>query len=173
MFDPVDRYSTFWPRFWAGFIDGLVFLPISLSDNYLSAPARGTIILIGWAVFSYPAYWIYSVVLHVRRGQTVGKKSQRVKVLDISEERIPSLSQALLRDIGSIVLSSCGLLYFLYLVLTQQYTTNANVSGRWILIAIGSANLLWFFLEIVTMLMNPKRRALHDVIAGTVVVRVE
>lgn len=31
--------------------------------------------------------------------------------------------------------------------------------------------LIWYFLELVTMLTNRKRRALHDFIAGTVVVR--
>jgi hypothetical protein len=31
--------------------------------------------------------------------------------------------------------------------------------------------LLWFLVEIVTMLTNGKRRALHDFIAGTVVIR--
>ena len=110
----MDRYSTFWPRFWAGFVDGLVFLPISLGDNYLLLPGRTATTLILWAMFSYPAYWIYSVVLHAKRGQTVGKKLERVKVLDISEARIPSFLQAVLRDIGGIVLSSCGFLYFLY-----------------------------------------------------------
>ena len=32
---------------------------------------------------------------------------------------------------------------------------------------------IWFMLEIITMLLNEKRRALHDLIAGTVVVRTQ
>ena len=38
----------------------------------------------------------------------------------------------------------------------------------------GAASMVagtWFVLEIITMLLNKKRRALHDLIAGTVVVR--
>jgi len=31
----MDKYKTFGPRFWADFIDGLIFLPICLFDNYL------------------------------------------------------------------------------------------------------------------------------------------
>ena len=31
--------------------------------------------------------------------------------------------------------------------------------------------LAWFLLELVTMLFNPKRRAVHDFIAGSVVKR--
>ena len=37
------------------------------------------------------------------RGQTVGKKSTHVKAMDLSEERIPSLRQAVLRDVGGIM----------------------------------------------------------------------
>jgi len=40
--------------------------------------------------------------------------------------------------------------------------------GFWLLTALPA---LWFFAEVLTMLTNPKRRALHDFIAGTVVVR--
>jgi uncharacterized RDD family membrane protein YckC len=33
------------------------------------------------------------------------------------------------------------------------------------------AGLLWFLLEIITLFANKKRRALHDFIAGSVVIR--
>jgi len=167
------KYSTFSPRFWAGFVDSLVFLPVNLLDKYLSSPARTAFVLIAWAVFSYPAYWIYSVSLHAYRGQTVGKKAQHVKVLDVSEQRIPSLKQALLRDIGAIVFSSCALVYFIYLVVTKNHGGSDSLANHWPLMVLGFANLGWFLLEIVTMLTNSKRRAFHDLIAGTVVVRVD
>lgn len=38
----------------------------------------------------------------------------------------------------------------------------------WLLTALPG---LWFIAEVLTMLTNDKRRALHDVIAGTVVIR--
>jgi len=167
------RYSTFWPRFWAGFYDGLVFLPVSLADNYLSSPARLPIVLIAWALFSYPAYWVYSVALHAYRGQTVGKKATHVKVMDVSETRIPSLKQALLRDIGEIVPNSICLVYFIYLVVTHQYSAPFSQSSHWPILVLGFGSLGWFLLEVITMMTNSKRRALHDWIAGTVVVRVD
>jgi len=40
--------------------------------------------------------------------------------------------------------------------------------GFWILTALPG---LWFLAEVLTMLTNEKRRALHDFIAGTVVIR--
>ena len=109
----MDKYKTFGPRFWAGFIDGLVFLPISLFDSYLSSPARGPMVLISWAIVSYSSYWLYSVSLHARYGQTLGKRAMHVRVMDVSEERIPSLRQAFLRDAGYIALSTSSLIYFI------------------------------------------------------------
>jgi uncharacterized RDD family membrane protein YckC len=44
----------------------------------------------------------------------------------------------------------------------------ANSKGFWLLTALPG---LWFLAEVLTMLTNDKRRALHDFIAGTVVVR--
>jgi uncharacterized RDD family membrane protein YckC len=169
----MDRYKTFGKRFWAGFIDGLVLFPISLFHNYLSAPARGPVILVSWAIFSYSAYWIYSVLLHARYGQTVGKRVMQVKVLDVSEERIPSLVQAFLRDSGWIILNNFMLIFFIYLVLAQKYihgTEQVETLPGQILAFAGEG---WFLLEIITMLTNSKRRAFHDLIAKTVVVRVD
>jgi uncharacterized RDD family membrane protein YckC len=167
------KYSTFGPRFWAGFVDGLVFLPVSLLDNYLSSPERTALVLIAWAVFSYSSYWVYSVSLHALQGQTVGKKTQHVRVMDVSETRIPSLRQAVLRDIGGIVAGICGALYFTYLVVAHKYFGTNELLNHWPWRVLAFANLGWFLLELATMFTNSKRRALHDLIANTVVVRVE
>lgn len=93
--------------------------------------------------------------------------------MDISEQHVPSLRQALLRDIGAVVSSSCGLIYFVFIVLSHRYTESVSETPPWPMVALGFANLGWFLIEIVTMLTNPKRRALHDLIAGTVVVRID
>jgi uncharacterized RDD family membrane protein YckC len=168
----MNKYRTVGPRFWAGFIDGLVLLPISLFDDYLSSPKRGMIILVSWAIVSYSAFWLYSVSLHARYGQTLGKRAMHVKVLDVSEERIPSIRQALLRDSGYIILNLGSLIYFLYLAVTGKYTGaeqfNSSTEGR----ILAFAGLAWFLLEIGTTFINSKRRAVHDLIAKTVVVQV-
>jgi len=168
----MDKYKTFGPRFWAGFIDGLVFLPMGLFDNYLSSPARGPIILISWAIASYSVYWLYSVALHARYGQTLGKRAMDVKVMDVSEERIPSLRQAFLRDAGYIVINASSLVYFIYIVVSHKYVTGTEQVNSLPEIILTFASLGWFLLEVITMLTNPKRRAIHDLIAKTVVLRV-
>ena len=166
----MEKYQTFRARFFAGFIDSLVFIPLNLCDSYLTAPERGNSTLITWALISYSAYWLYSVILHARSGQTLGKKAMKIRVLDVSEERIPTLKQAFLRDIGYIVLSCSSMIYFIYLVITNHLRTGTGVNpipG----IILGLASLGWFLLEITSMFTNEKRRALHDFIANTVVVQ--
>jgi uncharacterized RDD family membrane protein YckC len=166
----MDRYHTFRARFFAGLIDGLVFIPLNIIDPYLSDPARGPSILIIWALISYTSYWLYSVLLHARYGQTLGKKVLKIRVLDLSEERIPTLQQAFLRDIGYIVLNCSSLVYFIYLVVAGRYHTGSELSTLPGII-MGAAGLVWFLLEITSMFTNEKRRALHDYIAKTVVVQ--
>ena len=64
----------------------------------------------------------------------------------------------------------------LFLILTGSLNPGAVASGEtltnskgfWLLTALPG---LWFLAEVLTMLTNDKRRALHDFIAGTVVVR--
>jgi hypothetical protein len=76
-----------------------------------------------------------------------------------------------MRDIGYIVPNTFLTCYFIWLVVTNQYpsaeSSNSFVVQFWSFVAVG-----WFLLEIATMLTNAKRRALHDYIARTVVVRV-
>jgi len=166
----MSKYHTFWPRFWAGFVDGLVFMPISWFDKYLSEPARGAPVLILWAVISYSAYWLYSVLMHCQYGQTIGKMATGIQVLDVSESRIPTFRQAFIRDVGYIVLNTFSLCYLIFLVLVGRYSSNAEINSLPGAILCW-ASLGWFLLEIISMATNDKRRAFHDYIAGTVVVK--
>jgi uncharacterized RDD family membrane protein YckC len=166
------KYHTFWPRLWAGIVDGLVFMPITLLDGYLSAPERGAPVLVAWGVLTYTAYWLYSVLLHARFGQTIGKMVTGVRVLDVSEARIPTLRQAFIRDIGYISLNTLSLAYLIFLVVSGQYVSGAEgttLPGQ----ILTWASFGWFLIELISMATNDKRRALHDFIAGTVVVRNE
>lgn len=167
----MEKYQTFWPRFWAGWIDGLVLVPLGFVGLYLTDPecAPATIIICGSILYS--SYWLYSVILHSRYGKTLGKMAMRVQVLDVQEDRIPTFGQAFLRDIGYVVVDTLSLIYLIYLVLAGEYVSDVEAASLPDQIFMWSA-LGWFFLGIITMLTNERRRALHDFIAKTVVVRV-
>ena len=166
----MNRYQTSWPRVWAALVDGIVFVPIMFLDAALLSPERPSWLVIAWAAVSYSSYWLYRTLLHARYGQTIGKKLLQVKVLDVGEQRLPTLGRAFIRDIGIVVPNTLSVAYLAYLVHTRAWVPGAEITSlpgeilTWV--ALG-----WFALELATMLTNEKRRAFHDYIANTVVVR--
>jgi uncharacterized RDD family membrane protein YckC len=175
-FHPVYRYSTFGPRFWTGFVDGCVLWPVSLITSSLltlNIPRSFTALL---AIVPGLAWIPYTIWMHARYGQTVGKMVTKVRVVDFRTEGKISVRQAWLREGLPLLLSLALLGYEVSAILSGRLTlgdtanVEALVASRpfWLLAALPG---LWFVAEVLTMLTNAKRRALHDFIAGTVVVR--
>jgi uncharacterized RDD family membrane protein YckC len=157
-----NKYRTGFSRLFAGLIDGLVlgiasFLILKLlNEGYL---ILSTIISTFLPI-------IYSVFLHARYGQTVGKMAMMVRVVDFSETKGISLKQALLRDSIWIAFSIIGFCYTLII-------GDTDGDESFLISVIDWISTIWFLLEVTTMLTNKKRRAVHDFIAGTVAVRFE
>ena len=173
---PAERYATFWPRFWTGSVDSLILWPISFITSLLvfcnaSGGMVAAMLLVGSMVSAG-----YTVLMHARYGQTIGKMATGVRVLDFRTEEKITFRQALLREgvLVALDLLLCGYILFTALAgnLTSIDVSKGNVFESsppfWI---IATLPLLWFLAEILTMLTNEKRRALHDFIAGTIVVR--
>ena len=171
-----ERYSTFGPRFWTGSVDACVLWPVRLIATgllCLNIPRS----LAGLLIIVQSLVWLlYTVVMHARYGQTVGKMVTKVRVVDFGTEGRISWRQAWLREAIAIVLSLGLLGLEVPLVLTSGLNPRAFGNrgtlpasrGFWLLMALPG---LWFLAEVLTMLTNEKRRALHDFMAGTVVVR--
>ena len=109
--------------------------------------------------------------MHARYGQTVGKMICKVKVIDKSEKKALTYKQALMRDIVIIVIGLISMFMILPSVIggANPYKQEDNIWDSILQII----NVFWFHLEIATMMTNKKRRAIHDYIAGTVVVRIK
>lgn len=168
-----NKYRTIWRRFWAHFLDGLV-VGVPSAIGLIALEKLG---LIRSATFAYIEQFLqvialsYYIVMHTRYGQTVGKMATGVKVVDKSEQHGISLGQAVTRDIVPV---SMVALSAIYLLAYGAPLEDARVTGMaaFIQYATGYAIMAWWIAEVVTMLFNRKRRAVHDLIAGTVVVRV-
>ena len=160
-----SKYETFWPRFWAAIIDSLVLAPLSWVGSLALGSTTGLIAVVCLAgLLLGPS--TYAIVLHRLYGQTVGKALMRVRILDHSERRGIDFRQAFVRE-SPVVLASALTLY------SSAYAAYLGVSSyAW---GPGSMELavwnLWLWLEMATMVFNKRRRALHDLMAGTVVVR--
>jgi len=171
----IARYSTFSPRFWAGTVDSCVLWPISFITFGLLSVNIPKILAAILVVTESLAWLLYTVVLHGRYGQTVGKMTTKVRVVDCRTEGSISWRQAWIRE-GIPMVLSLGLLgYEVAAIVTGRIFPSDIVNGKafgggpiWLLVTLPS---LWFVAEVVTMLTNNKRRALHDFIAGTVVIR--
>ena len=164
------KYHTFWNRFWAGMIDGLIFLPVGLALSWAEDHAQTLpMVIVVLAIVLQNLIWVlYSIGMNGRFGQTIGKMLTHVKVLDVSEQRL-SMRQAVLRDSVPLVLILVSLPYQIITVFNAQPLLVSNNSTP--MQIINAINAVWFLAEIVTMLTNSKRRALHDLIARSVVVR--
>lgn len=158
-----ERYSTFWPRFWAPSIDSIILWPITsllpLVIFYALPSALNVL-----SIFTTLTYYAYSIYFHGTRGGTIGKLKCKIKVVNAKSEKRIGIKQALLRDSIPLILSV--FLYGYILVLEPS-----NLGESRYLQVVPAIFGLWFLAEIITMLTNEKRRALHDFIAGTVVVR--
>jgi uncharacterized RDD family membrane protein YckC len=171
----VDRYRTFWPRFWAESVDALVLWPLSLASAIASSGgASNEVMVVASGVVSAAAF-VYTAVMHGRFGQTVGKMAVKVQVVDARTGDRISWRQAFIRE--SIPLGMALILFASLLVAptTDVLPLDAAANdvpslsvAEWLLLALP---MLWFAAEVVTMLTNPRRRALHDFVAGTVVER--
>ncbi len=169
------RYSTFGPRFGTGFVDSLVLWPIGLAASVYLVLNVPRFVAVALVIFGNLAWLFYTVLLHARYGQTVGKMATKVRVVDYRTEGRISIRQAWLREGIPLLLSVGGVVYEISLILNGRLNWKTIPAGelldnKWYWLA-NSVPTLWFAAEVLTMLTNRKRRALHDLIAGTVVVR--
>ncbi|MGE3384390.1 MAG: RDD family protein [Pyrinomonadaceae bacterium] len=162
------RYDTFWARFVAAIIDGfIVVIPAALLQTLVDMASVSWLSL-SFTIFSDVAGWTYFILGHGLYGRTVGKKTQNLRVVDFKTEQPISMIQALWREslfiiLGVIALVVSALIDFV--PITDDTTLSSLGFGVILLQAV------FIIVQVVYCLNNPKRRALHDLIAGTVVVR--
>ena len=168
------RFKTFWRRVWAGAIDGMLFLPLSLMYNWVWTTFQDhPVLLFFWFIFSSIAFHIYTIVFHAKYGQTLGKMAVNVKVVDVSGS-ILSISQAFRRDMVPLFLIAIDLAIDGPKILHGVYPQNPHYAKFDFLFFLTLfTGIGWFIAEVVTMLTNKRRRAIHDYIAGSVVVKTE
>lgn len=163
-----EKYKTVRLRWLAGLLDGLIFLPLGILNAVIQGNAHLPVIaIILWQIFYIFSRPVYTILMHGRYGQTVGKKAMGVVLLHIDETRSINYREAVLRESPDLVI----LLAYSILEINYLLGVSLNPVMTTIFIFLGSANTIWFLLEIITTLTNDKRRALHDFIAKSVVVR--
>ncbi len=174
----MKNYATFRQRLLAMLIDLLVFVPLIVLYQFIEPVSR-----VAAAVFTIlhaslgQSYVIYG---HGRFGRTVGKWVMRIRVVRVTGEPL-RWREAWLRsafDVCFMVAGTVGMVTTLFAVADSQYygvgwrARSANLEAyqpAWAALATW-VGVVWFHSEVVTMLLNKRRRALHDFVAGTVVI---
>jgi uncharacterized RDD family membrane protein YckC len=164
-----DRYSTIWARIGARILDGFVVMPFGLI--YLAVLLGFRSIALHTFAFALCASGplICRIWMQGKLGQTLGKMACHVIVLDTSEQPL-SMRQAVLRDIVGIVLLILTFVVCIPAIIRGTevpWLTDRSVLRSWFFYL----SLSWGAIDAVTLFTNAKRRALHDFIAGSVVVR--
>lgn len=172
------RYAGFLPRFCASLLDVIIWLPI--------------LPLYFWGFSHYRLFHAYAFVpnllvillYHVffvsRFGGTPGKLIVGLRILKVDGDPI-TIREASLRygvDLLLSLLMSIAMIVAAMRITDEQYFALGFV-GKLTLLQkltpwweqpLSYANSIWVWGELFVLLTNEKRRALHDFIAGTVVV---
>lgn len=164
----LEKYATFGPRFWSSIIDSVI---ISICSVIIVSAIThvAPVFQVALNYFDTWKFALYSVLLHTLYGQTFGKMIFDIKVVDYKTEGSISLNQALLRD--SVPIIMLILLVFFSVFFPLETTEDLSSWKLYTIIGLSISFLIWHLLEIITMLFNEKNRAIHDYLAGTVVIR--
>jgi len=172
-------YAGFWPRFGALLLDFLVFSPIMGLTLWLSHNFR--LFNLYYFMPGLLIGLLYSVYLVRRYGGTPGKLLMGLRITRVDFSPI-GYREAILRHAPDFILgaiSSAAIIIaslemtdseYLSLTTTMQWKALRERTPSWYN-AIQTIHSIWMWSELLVLLTNRKRRALHDFIAGTVVIR--
>ena len=179
----VDRhhYAGFWRRFGSFLIDMLVYFPFLFLNYRLCTRSHSIIIPITSYILVAILIQSYTIYCHGKWGRTIGKLATGIKIVSLEFEPI-GWRRAFKRSSVDILfgISAC----YGFCIATMCFSdAGLGTDGMMRFNGLEAwyppwqkysnwASQLWVFSEFVVMMTNDRRRALHDFIAGTVVIQV-
>jgi uncharacterized RDD family membrane protein YckC len=173
------HYSSFWQRVGAGLVDFLIVLPLVLLDAFIGGKVR---LLPLYMLVPTQLISIFMLVYMVRRyGGGPGKLTLGLRIVMLDGSPI-TMKATLLRYAPIWIMSTLtavGTIIGLLAVPDSAFGSLGYVERGMLLnehmpgwtMAVNSLLQLYMLASLVTILANKKRRAIHDFIAGTVVIR--
>ncbi len=165
----MNKYHTFLKRLCAAFIDGIILYPIVFIDTAANNSTNNLLFIVCKFLSAF-LYIFYFIILHAKYGQTIGKKLMNIKVVDIAEVNLIGFKRAIIRELPWII---TNILIFIYLFKSLFLLKNTD------LISVKEnyddltfiVSFTWLGIELISMFTNPKRRAIHDWLAKSVVIK--
>lgn len=172
-------FAGFWKRLGAAIIDIIVFLPVMFISYYIQSISMLTAMLT--TIILTPLFYLYIIYFHYKFGATIGKMVVGIQITLPNGHKI-GLKEAVLRSSVEIVIT-CFVVTAQLIALNHADSViylNAELLDRakYLVLLLpswyGLINLLnqaWFWSEFIVLLFNKRKRAIHDFIAGTVVIK--
>ena len=174
-----SKYSSIWQRLGAKMLDILIFMPILAIGIWASDQSR--LFAVYFVAPSIMFNLWYNVYLVKRYGGTPGKLTMDLRITTV-EGSSAGYKEAMLRYSVLFVLATASQVALLqatvgmtdaeYFALDwmERASRMQELAPSWFDTTRLITNI-WLVSQLVVMLGNSKRRAVHDFIAGTVVVR--
>lgn len=172
------EYAGFLNRFFANLIDSVIISAFFIPIYYLLEMNQHY--LFGLMFISFTTIPLYFIYFHTKSGATPGKSIIGLKVVKLDFTDI-NLKNSILRSSGDILFSIMNLIWLAITIgnyysneqiTSEKFTYNDFIAlfSSLYFVAIRFIERIWFWSEVAFVLTNSKRRAIHDFIAGTVVV---
>lgn len=174
-----DIYAGFWVRLGSMLLDGIIMLPLIFIVLYLNGLSVNMYfyIIIPNLLFGI---W-YNIYLPKKYGGTPGKLIVGIKIIKIDGKPI-GWKEAILRY--SVLLGLTIFSVIVMIISLLKADENIFNSLSWLkrteyLMSLAAtpfmihawASNIWVYSEFIVLLTNKRKRAAHDFIAGTVIVR--
>jgi len=172
-------YAGFWKRLCAGFADAFIIMPLAFLFIWLEGFDRTLSIII--TIPSSILFAMYNVYFNARFGGTPGKLAVGIRITKPDGSRI-NWSEAWKRSSVDLVFAAIVLIvdvWGLTQVDPEDYASLGWMERTQLVMAHAPAwygaisihQQVWIWSEVVVLLFNKRKRAIHDFIAGTVVIQ--
>jgi uncharacterized RDD family membrane protein YckC len=170
----LDKYKTLIRRIFSGLIDGGITSIFSCIIMVLLIQVNiyGKILLL--TLLSYIFSIMYNIILVFKYQKTIGKSLLSLKI-NMVNDKIIYLSDSIKREsINIITMALYIVVGVLYIITDNLFRSDAIMTGKIkepIYEAISVLLIIIAYSEILSALFNRKRRALHDLIAKTIITK--
>ena len=171
-------YSGFWSRLSANLLDAIIVIPFIFLLQYINF-----LNLYNYFITLIPNIFFlffYNVFLPKRYGGTPGKLIVGIKIVKMDSSLIGWRESILRHSVYLIlsIISICIRIMAITLVDIEIYQ-NLTFSNKTMYLktlspgidVITTLSNIWFWGEVIILLFNKRKRALHDFMAGTVIVK--
>lgn len=169
-------YGGFWRRLIANLIDSIIII---IPFFVFIFPYRNSVLANVYMKCAISILGlIYTIYFNLKYGGTVGKILTGLRIYTINFDRI-TIKEVLKRqsvDLVLVVLSVFASIYFVNHLSKEELSSYfhnkqdlTKIKSNFFLLVLRVLTQVWFWGELLTLLFNDKKRAIHDFLAGTVV----